>query len=193
MKKEATKPRKSDLTRAAILASAKEHFASYGYQSATIRGIAASAQIDPSMVMRYFGNKDRLFAAAAEIDLHMPDLTNLPREQIGAAFVEHFLQRWEDDEALKALLRSAVANDIAADKLRRIFAAQVTPTIARLVGSSGPDAAHRAGLVASQMLGLAVTRYLLKLPPVVKLSWDELSATIGRTVQSYLFDSAPGN
>jgi AcrR family transcriptional regulator len=76
-------PRRSDATRATILAAAREQFAASGYHAATIRGIAAAAQIDPALVMRYYGNKEGLFAAAAEFDLQLPDLGALPRSAVG--------------------------------------------------------------------------------------------------------------
>lgn len=95
------KPRRGEATRAAILSSARERFASDGYERATIRAIAADAGIDPALVMRYFGNKEGLFAAAAEIDLRLPDLAALPRKTLGSALAEHFLLRSEDDEILQ--------------------------------------------------------------------------------------------
>ncbi len=67
--------RSSAETKAVILAAARERFAESGFERATIRAIAADANIDPSMVMRYFGNKDQLFAAAADFDLDFPDLS----------------------------------------------------------------------------------------------------------------------
>ena len=112
-------PRRSDATRAAILAAAREQFAAGGYQAATIRAIAAAAGIDPALVMRYYGNKEGLFAAAAEFDLRLPDLSALPRGQVGAALVAHFLDRWEGDETLMALLRTAVTNEAAPSACRR--------------------------------------------------------------------------
>jgi AcrR family transcriptional regulator len=182
-------PRRSDATRAAILAAAREQFAAHGYQAATIRAIAAAADIDPAMVMRYYGNKEGLFAAAAEFDLRLPDLAALPRHQIGAALVAHFLDRWEDDETLMALLRAAVTNDTAATRMQGIFATQLAPLIARLCGEPRAAAAARAGLVATQILGLALCRYVLRLPPVVGLKRAELVRRIGATVQSYLFEA----
>ena len=71
--------RKSDRTRLAILQAAKAEFAEHGYDRANIRAIAAIASIDPSMVMRYFGNKEGLFAAAVDVDLRLPDLRHVPR------------------------------------------------------------------------------------------------------------------
>jgi AcrR family transcriptional regulator len=182
-------PRRSDATKAAILAAAREHFAASGYQAATIRAIAAAADIDPALVMRYFGNKEGLFAAAAEFDLRLPDLSALPRKEVGEALVEHFFERWEGDETLMALLRTAVTNEAAAARMQAIFATQMAPLIARLCGEPRAAAASRAGLIATQILGLALCRYVLKLPPVVGLKRAEIVRRVGRTVQAYLFDA----
>jgi AcrR family transcriptional regulator len=188
--------RRSDRTRAAILTAARERFAADGYERATIRAIAADAAIDPAMVMRYFGNKEKLFAAAAEFDLRLPDLSALPREELGAALTSHFLDRWEGDESLKALLRASVTNEVAADRMRELFAAQLGPTIAKLFAStasaadadraSSVDVATRAGLVATQALGFALCRYVLALPPVANLSREEAVAWLGPTITRYL-------
>jgi AcrR family transcriptional regulator len=182
-------PRRSDATRAAILAAAREQFAAGGYQAATIRAIAAAAGIDPALVMRYYGNKEGLFAAAAEFDLRLPDLTALPRSQVGAALVTHFLDRWDDDETLMALLRSAVTNESARERMQSIFATQVAPQVGKLSGLPRAEAAARAGLIASQILGLALCRYVLQLPPVVKQPRAEIVRRVGATVQRYLFDA----
>src|ERR1700712_5163127 len=78
---------KADETKAVILAAARERFAESGFEAATIRAIAADANIDPSMVMRYFGNKDLLFAAAAEFDLRFPDLSEVSPDEMGRGWV----------------------------------------------------------------------------------------------------------
>jgi AcrR family transcriptional regulator len=174
--------RKADQTKAVILAAARQRFAESGYEVATIRGIAADANIDPSMVMRYFGNKEQLFAAAAEFDLRFPDLSGLPRSEVGAAMVSHFLTRWEEDDALIVLLRSATTNAEAAQRMKGIFAAQLLPAIAKLVPD---DAPRRTGLIATQVLGMALSRYVLKLPPVVAMSREELIDWLGPTLQRY--------
>lgn len=182
-------PRRSDATKSAILAAAREQFAASGYQAATIRAIATAAEIDPAMVMRYFGNKEKLFAAAAEFDLRLPDLSGVPRKEVGTALVEHFLDRWEDDETLMALLRTGVTNEAAAARLQEIFATQMAPLIAKLSGEPRAAAAARAGLIASQILGLALCRYVLKLPPVVGLKRAEIVRRVGETVRAYLYES----
>jgi AcrR family transcriptional regulator len=179
------RPRRSDATRAAILAAARERFAADGYERATIRAIAADAGIDPAMVMRYFGNKEKLFAAAAEFDLRLPDPDTVPRAQLGAVVVNHFLNRWEGDDTLMALLRGAVTNEAAAERARGIFAAQIAPTVAAVSPDPG-EVATRSGLVAAQILGLALTRYVLRLPPVVAMTRDEVVGWVGPTMQRYL-------
>lgn len=179
------RPRRSDATRTAIRNAARERFAADGYERATIRAIAADAGIDPSMVMRYFGSKEKLFAAAAEFDLRLPDLATVPRTEIGTAVVSHFLDRWEGDETLLALLRTAVTHAAAAERMRVIFEDQLSPLLARLCPDAG-QAPTRAGLVASQMLGLALCRYALRLPPIIALDRDRTVAWLGPTVQRYI-------
>jgi AcrR family transcriptional regulator len=184
-KAEKPRPRNSEATSSAILAAARERFAADGYERATIRAIAAQAGIDPAMVMRYFGSKEGLFAAAAQFDLRLPDLNALPPDAIGEALVAHFLVIWEESETFFALLRAAATNAAAAEKMQGIFQSQVMPAIAALPG--GPASARlRAGLVSSQLLGLALCRYVLKLPPVVALDRAALIKHVGPVVQRYL-------
>ncbi len=152
------KPPRSSRTREEILRSARARFSADGYERTTIRAVAADASIDPSMVMRYYGNKSGLFAAATKFDLALPDLLRVPRENLGAAAVEHFLTRWEGEEG------AAASPDL----------------------TSGT--APRAALIATQMLGLALCRYVLRLPPVIQFNRAELVAWIAPVIQHYLTD-----
>ncbi|MGH3738637.1 MAG: TetR family transcriptional regulator [Micromonosporaceae bacterium] len=182
--------RRSDATRAGILHAARTRFARHGYQRATIRAIAADAGIDPAMVMRYYGSKAELFAATLDADLRLPDVTAIPRSRLGTTLVRHFLDRWEgdpDDDVLLMLLRSAAVDDAAAQRMREMFRAQLLPAL-RPALDDPDEAPRRAGLIATQLLGLALCRHLLRLPPVVQLDRDQLVATVGRTVQRYLRD-----
>lgn len=178
--------RRSDRTKAAILRAARERFAAQGYERTTIRAVASDAGIDPSMVMRYFGNKAQLFDATLAIDLRLPDLTGVPADQLAQALVRHFLERWEGDpadDALLVLMRSAVTNEQAAARMHEIFATQVAPTLAAALG---PEAAQRAGLVSAQLLGLGLTRYLLRLPAVTALTPDEIERGLAPAIQAVL-------
>jgi AcrR family transcriptional regulator len=184
------KPRRGDATRAAILSAARERFASDGYERATIRAIAADAGIDPALVMRYFGNKEGLFAAAAEIDMRLPDLAALPRKTFGLALVEHFLSRWEDDEILQGLLRAAATNAQAAEQLRSLFATQIAPHLTEASGDP-KSGAQRAGLIASQLMGFALCRYIIQLPPVAAMRRADAVKWLGPTIQRYLTGERP--
>jgi AcrR family transcriptional regulator len=186
-----SKPRRSDATRAAILTAARERFAADGYERATIRAIAADAGIDPAMVMRYYGNKTKLFAAAANFDLRLPDVTTVPPGQVGRLLARHFLDLWEHDEVLPALMRAGATNDAAAERMRAIFTTQVRPVVAAICPD--PDQApQRAALIASQLLGLGLCRYIVRLPPIVEMPAEEVAAWLGPTLQRYLTASNPG-
>ncbi|WP_200208213.1 TetR/AcrR family transcriptional regulator [Micromonospora coerulea] len=187
-----SRPRRSDATRAAILRAARERFAADGYDRATIRAIAADARIDPSMVMRYYGSKEGLFAAAAEFDLRLPALAAVPAEQLGEVLVRHFLDRWEGDETLAALIRTASTNPGAAERMRGIFAEQIGAAVVRL-GTDPATAARRAGLITSQILGLAFTRYIVRLPPMAEAAPEELVAWVAPTIQRYLTGPVPAS
>jgi AcrR family transcriptional regulator len=174
---------KSERTRAAILASARVQFAERGFERTTVRSIAASAGIDASMVIRYFHSKEQLFAQASEFRLELPDLAGLPRGKVGSTLARHFVDLWEGNEQLHILLRSGVTNSAASETMHRIFGAQLVPVVAAL---RVDRASKRAALAASQVLGLALARYILKLPPLVTMGRDELVAFIGPTLQRYL-------
>ena len=176
--------RTSEETKAVILAAARERFGAAGFQAATIRAIAADAGVDPAMVMRYYGSKDKLFAAAAEFDLRFPDFTAVDRTQVGRSLVSHFLQRWEGDEALVILLRSSATNADAAQRMQEIFGVQLQPLVATLTPAA--ESGWRSGLIASQILGLAWCRYVLRLPPVVEMTRDQIVECLGPTIQRYL-------
>jgi AcrR family transcriptional regulator len=177
--------RRSDATRAAILTAARERFASDGYERATIRAIARHAGIDPAMVMRYYGNKAGLFATATDVDLRIPDLTALPRDRLGQALVRHFVALWERDETLAALLRVGATNPAGAQRMQSVFRAQLTPAVATVCPAPA-EAATRGALVMSQILGMALARYVLLIPPAVALSEADIVSWLGPTVQRYL-------
>jgi AcrR family transcriptional regulator len=184
---ELPKTRKSARTRAAILKAAQELFAELGYERTTVRDIAARAAIDPAMVMRYFGSKDALFARATAIDLKLPDLTRVAPSNFGETLIRHFLDVWEGPSTngtLTILLRTSVSNEEIAAKVRNVFAGQVLPMLARVADPAEP--ATRAGLISSQLLGLALCRYVLKVPPVVAMSPERIVACYGPLLQRHL-------
>jgi AcrR family transcriptional regulator len=183
---------KAQRTRAAILAAAREQFALHGYDRTSIRAIATQAQIDPAMVMRYFTSKEGLFAAAVDVDLMLPDLKGTPRHELGTQLTQHFLDRWEgslSDDVLVILLRSAVTDPRVAERLQSVFVEQVAAALRPLAPPGDGD--RRAALVASQLLGIALTRYLLRFPAIAERPRDDVLADVAPSVQRYLLGDLP--
>ncbi len=177
--------KKSERTKSAILAAARAAFTERGFENTTIRAIAASAEVDPALVMRYFGSKEQLFAVAADFDFKAQSATNIDRDAIGRTFAENYLRLWEGGmEGLPMLLRSAASSELAAERMRELFAEQIVPVVAAVTGKAG--ASERAGLVASQLLGMALCRYILKFPPIANMPRKKLIDTIGETLQRYM-------
>lgn len=197
-------------TRRAILDAARSAFAARGYEQTTIRAVAAAAGIDASMVMRYYGSKAGLFAAAATADLHVPDLRAVPAERWGEVLVRHLVERWEDnsrDDELILLLRTAVTSEAVAVQLQDVLTRLLTEPIAELYGTvldrpavdepavdgptgdgrpAGRAAAERAAFIAAQLLGLALCRYILRQEPLASLPAAEVVAAVAPSVQRYL-------
>ena len=178
-------------TREAILDAARRAFAEHGYQHATIRGVADLAGVDPALVHHYFGTKQALFVAAVQLPVNpveqlMAVLAEDPG-QAGERMVELFLSIWDhaaDQSPLLALVRSAVGDEHAAAMLREFIAEEVLGQIAHRLGS--PDAQLRATLVGSQIIGLAMARYIVKVEPLASAPAAQVVAAIGPTVQRYL-------
>ena len=177
---------RSEGTRRAILAAARATFAARGYEQTTIRAVAAQAGVDASMVMRYFQSKAGLVTAAVTMDLQGPDLRSVPASRQGELLVRHFVSRWEDpvhDDELIALLRTGVTSQTVAGRLQAVLGQLITEPIAAL---GDEQAAERGTLIAAQLLGLALCRYILRFEPLASLPADDVVAAVAPSVQRYL-------
>ena len=185
---------RSEATRAAILAAARQHLATAGYEGTTIRAVASAAGADPSMVIRYYGSKAGLFEAAVDIDLGLSDLAGLPASELGPALARHFIARWEGDladEVIGLLLRSAATNSRAAERVRGIFDEQIMSLAGRISPDAG-DAARRAAMISAHVLGIAFARYVVELAPLAALDAETLIAMLGPVLQHYLTGDLTG-
>jgi AcrR family transcriptional regulator len=192
-------------TREAILESARDQFARHGYDRATIRGIAAQAGVDPALVHHFYGTKERLFAAAMELPFVPSEIitaalegaSRRPGETTGEHMVRSALAVWESPgvrTAFQGLLRSALTSERAAAMVREFVTRAVLGPMAHSAGGEDPDdMAFRAALIGSQMLGLAMTRYLLQLEPVASALPDDLAGAIGPSIDRYLTGTLGGD
>ena len=182
-------------TRGEILDAARASFAEAGYGGTSIRRVAAAAGVDPALVHHYFGTKDDLFIAALEMPTDprpiMAAVARGDRDTVGPRLVEAFLGVWDDPEIrlrLLAIVRSGIEGDPGRTIVETAMKRLVFGFLVQALGIEDGD--RRFGLVASQMAGLVMTRYVLKLEPMASMPPDEVVAWLGPTLQRYL--TAPG-
>jgi AcrR family transcriptional regulator len=179
--------------RARILSAAIEEFGEAGYDGATIRGIAGRAGVDSALVHHYFGTKADLFGEAIDApmrpDLAIPEILAGPADEIGERIVRYVLEAWEQPEVRRrgvVLLRTAIGNKLTTPLLAGFLSRELLARIARSLDV--PDAELRAALAASQVAGILMARYVLRLPALAEASVDDLVARVGPTIQRYLHD-----
>lgn len=177
-------------TRDKILGAAREHFGKAGFDGATIRGIAAGAGVDPALVPHYFGSKEGVFLAAVQFPADpaefIPRLVAPGIEGLGERLTLFFLEMWDSPAgaSLLGLIRSVVSSELAADLMREFITREV---LGRLAAAIEIDHPHlRASLVASQLVGLAMLRYVIKVRALERASRKELARWIGPSIQRYL-------
>jgi AcrR family transcriptional regulator len=185
-------------TRSTILDAARAEFAEQGYDATSLRGIARRACVDPALVHHYFDGKPALFAEVMDLPVDPSALIDRvlagPRERVGAALVETFLDVWDSPagrQRFQAVVRSASSHDDAARMLREFLTREIFGRIAvELTPASGADGLPapqlRAGLAAGQMLGMAMMRYVVDFPEVVQASREDLVGLVGPALQRYL-------
>ncbi|MFG2169550.1 TetR family transcriptional regulator [Micromonospora chersina] len=179
-------------TREAILTAARAAFADRGFDAASIRAIATAAGVDPALVHHYFGTKEELFRATVAIPVDpaelVPRVLAGGRDEVGERLVRTFLAVWDSPvgTAAVALLRSAVSNQWTARLLREFLVTQVLRRVVEQLDLDPAETPLRGALVATQIAGLAMMRYVIRLEPVASASPDTLAATIGPTLQRYL-------
>jgi AcrR family transcriptional regulator len=183
-------------TRGRILAAARTMFGERGFDGTTIRGVAVGAGVDPALVHHYFGSKQRLFVAAMEIpvdfDAAVATVLAGPRDELGEQFVLLVLRLWEAPSMralMLGLVRSATSDAAAAGMLREVLAEGPFLALARAIDL--PDASLRATLVGTQVVGLAMARYVVRVEPIASAEPAMLARAVGPTIQRYLTGDLP--
>ncbi len=183
-------------TKDAILDAARDQFTQHGYKGATLRAIAGQAGVDPGLIRHFFGDKEGLFAASLalppEAMAAVRESATGPQEEWGERLTRSYLGLWEDPVTaapLRALVVSAFANDQALDQFREFAVEAVLQEMLPHLPDDHPGL--RMATAMTHIVGIALGRYILKAPPLVAHSFDDLVTMIAPTVQGYLTGPLP--
>lgn len=184
-------------TQEAILESARSSFLAQGFARTTIRGVARTAGVDPALVSYYFGSKGDLFGASMNLRIRASEeiaqLLTGDLRTAGPRLVRLSMTAWDDSAGgatFRALLRWIATDDGAPEAIQdyatQQLAAPIAATLGQQTGMTAEVARERATLAGSQLVGLAMVRYVFRLEPVASASIDRLVETVGPTIQHYL-------
>jgi AcrR family transcriptional regulator len=179
-------------TRGQIITAARQAFAAKGFAGASMRGIAAEAGVDAALIHHYFENKEQLFLATVALPLEMPqkleEVAAGGLDGIGERLVRTVLGVWDSDlqPSLIAGIRTTLTDPALTRSVGEFLALEIIGRVLRRDDLPPEEANRRAGLAASQVLGLVIGRYVLQLPLLVSRRSEDLVVEIGPTVQRYL-------
>lgn len=183
---------RSGHSRDAILAAARKLFAEQGFEGTSLRQVAREAGVDPAMVHHFFQGKDDVFAASVELPVDpaevLAGIENLDPEERGEALVRAVLRLWEgpSQHALVAFARGTIGSKAKTALLREMVARAILTRITAGLEGSAQEVRMRGNLVASQMVGLMLARYVIRLEPLASASRDDVARYLAPTIQRYL-------
>lgn len=184
-------------TKDAITAAARRQFGERGYDETTIRSIATEAGVDPALVLQFFGSKDGLFTASIDWPfdpaVEVAAVLDGDPSDIGRRLVALLVRTWDTDSGrnpIVAQLRAAMTRAPAQRQLREFLEREMFTPLVSALGQDQP--ALRANLVAAQLLGVGVARYIVRFEPLASLSPAQVVDLIGPAVQATLSGPLPG-
>lgn len=184
-------------TQGQILEAASREFASRGYDSTTIRGVATAAGVDPALVLHYFGSKEQLFVATLRVPVNPAAivrgiLDETEPGQMGQRLISTMLGVWDATahrNPLIAVLRSVAGEGPIADTVRQFIERSIIAAFAERL--PGPEPQLRAVLIGSQVAGLLLARYVVRLEPLASADPHRLAAIYGPTIERYAYAKLP--
>nr|WP_308206373.1 TetR family transcriptional regulator [Mycolicibacterium novocastrense] len=169
-----------------MLETARSVFAEVGYERATIRTIAATAGVDKSSIIKYFGTKQDLFHEAVYWEIPAADLTTEDAAGTVENYARAMLTAWAADpnSPMAVLLRTSMTSEAAADILRKHITAQAIDTLSATVDA--PDARLRTALVGAVLMGIASQRFILHMPDLVDADIEDILKLIAPMLKSLI-------
>ncbi|MCB0918912.1 MAG: TetR family transcriptional regulator [Actinobacteria bacterium] len=185
-----------DNTREAVLSAARAAFHSRGYARTTMKGVAMAAGVAPSVLRKYYDSKEQMFAAAMRLPFDptrsVPELIGPGLEGMGERLVRGTFEIFDDDQArqqIVELFQAGATAGQAAQSLREFFEEAIVDRVASVAGI--PDARMRAALISSHLIGLAATRFVVRLEPLASTSEDQIVAIYAPMIQDLLDPTKP--
>ncbi|HEX3794925.1 MAG TPA: TetR family transcriptional regulator [Acidimicrobiales bacterium] len=186
-------------TRDDIIQAAKRVFAANGYEKASLRAVARDAGVDASLVHHYFDGKADLFVAAMSLPFDPRQVSANSNHATagapGARIVEGFLGMWDRAEGTGssfAACAGAMASSPAVADAMREFVSERIWSVHASAGDEDPlTSQRRSSMIASQLMGLAFTRYILRVPPIATDTPAQIAQWAGPTVDRYRLDPLP--
>ena len=179
-----------DTNKRRLLEAAREQFSSQGFRSVTMRSIAAEAGVDVALIAHHFGSKEGLYAATVELPESAPEILRSalsgPLHSQGEQLTRGYLGLWEDPSTsaqMRTLARSSLTREGTGQPLASaLIGADVDPDIDALVSG------RRRGFsfAMTQLIGVAIARYLTRLPYVTELDFEALVSHTSPAVQLHL-------
>jgi AcrR family transcriptional regulator len=179
-------------TRGQIITAARHAFAEKGFAGTSMRAIAAEAGVDPALIHHYFESKQQLFLATVALPLELPRIVEKvaagSRNDLGERLVRTVLGVWDSElqPSLIAAIRTTLTDPALTRSVGEFLTLEVIGHVLRRDELPTEEANRRSGLVASQILGLLMGRYVLRMPVLANRPTEDLVADIGPTVQRYV-------
>lgn len=168
-----------------IVAAARELLASCEYAAVDFHAVAQAAGVRPEEVGRRFPTRMALTLAALELPPAAPSAFR--GRPGGSQTVERFLSFWElgaNADILTGVLRAAMRDARTCREVEDVLGDVLFAPLASGLGTT--DAGPRARLVSSALIGLAVTRYILREEPIASADHETIAAWMGPSLDCYL-------
>ena len=186
-------------TRAEVLTAARELFLEQGFNQTAMTAVARRAGVDASLIYHYFGTKVNLFIESLLGSPYPVGVDETPwagRVHDGREIVSAFLALWERDgdvpgQAFVAIAQAASGSLEAAEALQQFIAKRIWTAVRLREGDSDAqtsitnETARRFSMIGSQLVGIAFSRYVLRLEPLASASTEDVAAWFGPTIDRY--------
>jgi AcrR family transcriptional regulator len=186
--------KKSELTREAILESARAAFLTHGYDQVGVRDIGAEAGVNCALVNRYFGSKLGLFREVLTDETDYSGLyTAVPVSQLGQRLAEFVISgtvQTQSGEPLSVepqrmlLFIRSVGCPEALPALREAFTRKMTAPLAAVL--PGPHAQEKAALIASHLCGFILIHRMVGAACVAQADCQVMTRQLALSLQSII-------